>query len=430
MIVRRSVLICALLLGAAWTASLADRLHLDGGAVIEVRSWWIDDGMVHYRTAHGTVGLPRAVVLHIESADAPDEQPGVATHSARSAQSTAVSPEIAARLQEANRALKRGNYDTAAALYRELTDDTDVDFVEARAGHAVSLMALGEDDMAYSVVLDSLARAPRHPALLELRGDLLNRQERVEDALRSWREAFEHSANDRLREKMLKAERELQASRDYALTTSPHFNLRYDGQVDLELAASMTELLEELYWSLAETFELAPLQPITVVLYPQQEFRDVTQLPEWVGGVYDGKVRVPLGGLRRLDPVARRLLTHELTHAFVHAKTRGQAPRWLHEGLAQRLEGRRLSVVDRQGMLQRLHETAPAEWEAPGFSYPIALSLTSHLEDRGGFHGLLRLLRQLGEGTELDQALRSVYGSSYAEICRDWAESLLEGSAP
>ena len=229
---------------------------------------------------------------------------------------------------------------------------------------------------------------------------------------------------------MLKAERELQAGRDYALSTSSHFNLRYDGQVDLDLADAMTEFLEELYWEMADTFDLAPRQPITVVLYPEQEFRDVTQLPEWVGGVYDGKVRVPLGGLRRLDPIARRLLTHELTHAFVHAKSRGRAPRWLHEGLAQRLEGRRLSVRDRQGIVQRLRESPPAEWESRGFSYPIALSLASHLEQRSGFHGLLRVLEGLGEGDDLDVALRSVYSADYDELCRRWAASVLRGDQP
>ncbi len=439
-----AALTCALLLGTPWALSLADRLHLDGGGVIEVHSWWIDDGIVYYRDAHGTIGLPRSIVLEIESAEAPGQQPGVATNLQPSAgasstprtpaknspASPAVPREIAVRLQEANFALMRGDYDTASSLYRALLDDTGIDFVEPRVGYAVSLIALGQDDMAYSVVLDALARDPQHPALLELRGDLHNRGERVEDALRSWREAFEQSANDRLREKMLKAERELQAGRDYALTTSSHFNLRYDGQIDPRLTDTMTEFLEELYWSMADTFDLAPRQPITVVLYPEQEFRDVTQLPEWVGGVYDGKVRLPLGGLRRLDPVARRLLTHELTHVFVHAKTRGHAPRWLHEGLAQRLEGRHLSVRDRQGILRRLNESAPAEWESHGFSYPIALSLTSYLEHRSGFHGLLRVLRQLGEGTDLNEALRSVYGSGYDDICRDWAESVLEGTGP
>ena len=77
---RLSALTCALLLGTPWAFSLADRLHLDGGGVIEVHSWWIDDGIVYYRDAHGTIGLPRSIVLEIESAEVPGEQPSVATN--------------------------------------------------------------------------------------------------------------------------------------------------------------------------------------------------------------------------------------------------------------------------------------------------------------------------------------------------------------
>jgi hypothetical protein len=34
-------------------------------------------------------------------------------------------------------------------------------------------------------------------------------------------------------------------------------------------------------------------------------------------------------------------LKHELAHSFIHQKTGGRAPVWLHEGVAQYLEGQR-----------------------------------------------------------------------------------------
>jgi hypothetical protein len=430
-------LLCyAVLLGVATGAALADRLHLEGGGVVDVESWWIEDDVLIYRNADGTIGLPRSIVVRIE---APDPEPNDSTRAVARPASTAlstthdaprgaeprlVSREIAERLRDAAVALKARDYGTADSLYHGLMNDTEVDFLEPRVGYALTQIALGEDDLALSVVLDALAREPRQPTLLELLGDLRNREEKVEDALRSWKEAFRQSANDRLRDKILKGERELYVGRDYALSLSSHFNLRYDGEVDLELADAVIEFLEEQYWGMADRLDHAPRQPITVVLYPTRQFRDVTQLPEWVGGVYDGKIRVPLGGLSRLDPVAQGVLRHELTHAFVHAKSRGQCPRWLHEGLAQRLEGRTLSRRDRRGIVQRLRELPPAEWETGGFSYPLALSLTFHLESRGGFDSLVRLLRRLGEGEDLDEALTAVYGEGHAALCQDWAETV------
>ena len=101
--VRWAALTCALLLGTPWAFSLADRLHLDGGGVIEVHSWWIDDGIVYYRDADGTIGLPRSIVLEIEPAEAPDGQPAGATNPQPSAGaiSTARTPVKKARAPRA-----------------------------------------------------------------------------------------------------------------------------------------------------------------------------------------------------------------------------------------------------------------------------------------------------------------------------------------
>jgi hypothetical protein len=428
----------ALLLVAAFAPSRADRIHLEGGGHVDTDSWRVEGELIVYSSDGGTVGLPRSIVTRIERTDPRDGSvtrtidPRTGSDTADPAPAEAGPPtrflprEVVRRLEEAGAALRSGDYRTAADLYESVMRETDSDFHDPRVGYAVSQIALGEDAIALAVVLDGLAHSPDHPALLELLGDLRNREERVPDALRAWRLAYERSPRERLEKKIAKAERELNAGRDYALTATSHFNVRYDGEVDEQLAEAVMEHLEDEYWKMADRFAHAPRQPITVLLYPTREFRDVTQAPEWVGGLYDGKIRVPLGGLRRLDPRASAVLSHELTHAFVHSVARGHCPQWLHEGLAQLAEGRTLSRKDRQGIVTRLTEHAPAEWEEHGFSYPIALSLTGWLESRGGFHRLVDLLELLGKGEDLDAALGAVYLRSYAELCRDWAEELLE----
>ncbi|HKQ61351.1 MAG TPA: tetratricopeptide repeat protein, partial [Candidatus Polarisedimenticolaceae bacterium] len=323
------------------------------------------------------------------------------------------------------RALERGDFATASTVFSELWREQP-DSAVAATGYALAELQLGHDGRALSIVIDALNRHPDNAELHELLGDLRNRDERVDAALREWREAFKRSPNDRLREKILKGEREQHAGGGYDLAATAHFNLRYDGDVDQALAQQLLDFLEDQYWSLTETFDHAPDQPVTVLVYPLQQFRDVTQTPEWVGGLYDGKIRVPLGGLRRIDARAAAVLRHELTHAVVHSLAHGRCPRWLHEGLAQRSEGHVPSPAERRQVAQRLSEGDPARWEDRGFSYPLALSLTRYLEREYGFHAVLRVLDRLGDGLSLDAALHEVCGLDYASLCRRWAELGLE----
>jgi tetratricopeptide (TPR) repeat protein len=334
------------------------------------------------------------------------------------------------RLAAARAALEARDFTRAAQLYADVLRDCDPGFQLPRIGYALSQIALGEDELALAVVLEGLAHDPEQPELLELHGDLYDRQERVPDALAAWRAAFDRRPNDRLRQKILRAERELHAGRDYDLATTAHFNLRYDGTIGDGLAQEVIDHLEQSHARVTELFRHVPRQPVTVLLYPDQEFRAATQAAEWVGGLYDGKIRLPLGGLRRLDPLARAVLDHELAHAVVHAKTRGNCPRWLHEGLAQIVEGRQLTFAERRGVAALLGEREPARWEEGGFSYAAALSLTRHLESRRGMSGIVRLLEGLGEGADLDRALRDEYGLDHAALCAQWHQAVAAPGSP
>jgi tetratricopeptide (TPR) repeat protein len=426
------------LVGLLWLAFaaaplLADRLHLESGGRIDTDSWWIDGDWILYEGENGTVGIPRSAVIRIESGE-PTESPGrISGWNAPDGQGRsaprgldAVDPtRLRDLLERGQAAIQQRDFDRASAYFLEAVNAAP-DLHVARVGYAASEIALGRDGLALSVVQDGLARDPDQPQLLELLGDLRYREERVEDALVSWRRAFDLDPGDRLRDKILKAERELGASRDYDFAASSHFNLRYDGEIDVELASAVMEHLEEQYWVLSDRFRHAPPQPITVQLFPERQFRDVTQSAEWVGGLYDGKIRVPLGGLSRLHPRARQVLTHELTHAVVHSKTRGNCPRWLHEGLAQISEGRPLPRSERELIARRLASGNPAAWDEAGFSYPMALGLTRFLESIQGADSVVYLLQLLGEGASLDGALHTVYGRDYVELCRDWARAARE----
>ena len=426
---RRSWTPLLLLCAATWTqpGALADRLHLEGGGVIVTDDWWMEGDTLIYQTDTGTVGIPRRLVLRIDDGGVMISPPELRAVGAGDGVTGGGGSRALERRRRALELFAEGkadmenrDFESASTRFRNALRE-DPDLTAARVWYAVSEMAVGRDGVALSIVLEGLSREPDNADLHELMGDLRDREERVRDAVRSWRRAFELAPNDRLREKITKAERELNAGGDYAFSTTSHFNVRYDADVDQDMAAAVMDFLEEQFWTLSARFDHSPPQPITVLLYPTRQFRDVTQAPDSVAGLYDGKIRVPLGGLKRVDSVAKAVLVHELTHAVVHSKTRGNCPKWLHEGLAQLSEGRQISDPDREAVAQLLASGDPADWQTRGFSYAAALMLTRYLESRRGFYGLVDVLQHLGDGEDLDSALVRIYSEGYASLCRRWA---------
>jgi tetratricopeptide (TPR) repeat protein len=423
------------LLAFALPASRADVLHLQGGGMIEAEHWWIDGDTLRVESTGGVVGLPRSMLVRVEptavkarvagriSRRRDEFRPETMAASSTPTPAQRVTPELAAKMNEGNAALAARDFDRAALRFYEVVE-AEPDAPGPRIGYAAAEMALGRDAMALPVILDGLVRDPEVADLHEILGALRDREERVEDALSSWREAFRLAPSDRVRDRIVKAERELAAGRDYTFSAAAHFTLRYDGALDQDLVASLTDFLEDRFRDLTQAYRHAPSQPITVLLYPQQAFRDVTQVGNEVAGLYDGKIRVPMGGLKRFDREAERVLTHELTHAIVQSKTRGNCPRWLHEGLAQIAELRTPKRADAIVLARTVRADSPATWPDAAFTYPAALSFTHFLEERRGFELLVTFLGRLGDGETPDAAFSALYGATYAELAAAWAESL------
>jgi hypothetical protein len=133
----------------------------------------------------------------------------------------------------------------------------------------------------------------------------------------------------------------LSAEGGFGRDVSRHFTIQYDGPVPREVARTALFLLERAYDRLWHDFGRSPQHDVPVILYTRGLFDEITRSPGWVGGTYDGKIRVPVGGLQtegdaqRLAPV----LAHELAHAFIRANVPGRLPLWFEEGLAGHFEG-------------------------------------------------------------------------------------------
>ena len=149
------------------------------------------------------------------------------------------------------------------------------------------------------------------------------------------------------------------------------------------------------------------------------------------GHYHDGVVRLRPQTLLR-EAELRRVLRHELTHAVIDAKTRGNCPHWLQEGIAQFLDGTDVVAVENrlrkdQGALVPLFriEGPFRDRDAQGReqAYRQSASAVSFLVSRIGRSGLLFLIQRLGDGRPFDRALLET-GLSYTELQQAWESSL------
>jgi hypothetical protein len=148
-------------------------------------------------------------------------------------------------------------------------------------------------------------------------------------------------------EKLLERHRRIRdEERDFVVEPTLHFTFRYDGSREglSDGVDRLKVLLEDTYQEFGERFDRRPVEAgegrIEVILYDAAGFDKVTGLGDWAGGVFDGKIRVPVEDLRTELRFARvkGVLRHETAHAFTRSIGGAAVPSWLNEGVAQWLE--------------------------------------------------------------------------------------------
>ena len=204
-----------------------------------------------------------------------------------------------------------------------------------------------------------------------------------------------------------------------------HFHVRYDGEAHEDVGREILRLADRHYATLVSAFDHQPASPIPVVLLSRESYYDATGAPAWSGGRYDsfdGRVRIPIRGLTAaLAADLDETLLHELTHAFVSDVSRGVAPREIHEGVAQLMEGKRAEAVAGEAGLRALADGRLQG--VPGF-YLSALAFVEYLVAQRGQGGINDLLRAMAETGRSNEAFVRVYGKDLDGLRRDWAVRL------
>ena len=470
---RCCAVLCAAFLSGATATRAADTIVLKNGRRIVALSVREEGDRITYETAAGELSLPKSIVDHIEKGGAALGSPaersaavlpiappateaprGVAEVESGTIHDGAIDRNFIGRLEVAARSgdpaaqLKAAFAHHLAAQFEQLHGDA----VHALDDERVALSYAGGEpsillNLAYMHLrrseykqsLDYLERArrvaPQNPDVAKLEGWAYYGMNKIELAVAEWKRAMALRPDAEVSAALEKALRDEKEEESYKENESSHFNLRYSGGAEPAMAREVLRTLEAHFAAVESELNFTPPDSIGVVLYTRQVFADITRAPAWAGGLNDGRIRVPVQGLSEVTPDLSRVLKHELTHSFVRQKTRGHAPTWVQEGIAQWMEGKRAGEAAAELLqdYQKGQATSLAElegsWtglpnEEAAYAYAWSLATIEYIVQSDGMSDVERILDRISSGSSTETALREVLRESYSDLLQATAEYL------
>ncbi len=455
-------------------AAAADTIVLKNGRRIVALSVTELADKIEYETPSGTLTLPKSIVDHIERG-------GASGSYAQAAANLAITPpsldsmgiasaggvveqgavhdgmidrDFIAKLEGDARSGSRADRESAALAHHvaaqfEMThgdmdhaladERTALNFAPDQASLLLNVAYLHLRRSEFKQSLDYLDRArriaPNNADVAKLAGWAYYGLNKLDQAVDEWKRAQALRSEPEVQAALEKAQKDKAEEESYKENESPHFTLRYNGSAEPALAREVLRTLESHYNEVESELRFSTPDSVGVILYTKQAFADITNAPDWVSALNDGRIRVPVQGLTGMTPDLARVLKHELTHSFVQQKTHGRAPTWLQEGIAQWMEGKRsnvsaaalLQIYDaKQALSLDQLEGSWMQFQSNKGSYAYAWSLANveAIVQTTGMGDIESVLDRIAAGESGESALRNVIHSDYNDLMQSTAEYL------
>jgi hypothetical protein len=273
------------------------------------------------------------------------------------------------------------------------------------------------------------------PQILFMLGNIFYATDRLHDAFEVLGSArMLDPDNNAINDMYKKVQRELAVEQDMEKEYGRHFIITFDGKENDVLGQNILNTLEDIYYHLGSLLDYYPEQQTPVILYTRKQFKDLTNSPDWSGGLYDGKIRLPIGGIDAVDSKVSRLLAHEYMHVILREIAGTNIPCWLNEGLAQlaeyEQEDKSLILFERMKRQKKLFKLASLEEPFKNFSgmlaklaYDQSYSFVRFLRDEYGWYAIQNLVFSLGDGLSVPAAIDKAFGKNYKSVEKQWLES-------
>ncbi|HTU32189.1 MAG TPA: tetratricopeptide repeat protein [Candidatus Acidoferrum sp.] len=462
----RIALIAALVAVAGVSAS-ADTIVLKNGQRIFASNVTEDAQYVTYETPAGRMSIPKALVVRVEHDEQTYTPAAAASHlgittpaiapvpgyeaiskltvhdnsidyaylatletAARSGSAEATGKVAAAHYVAAQFLIAQGNIDSAIDQYRQA-----LVFAPDNVALLLNLASLELRQSQFEAALEPLEHARDiSPAsglqaviIAKLMGWAYYGSNQPDEAIKEWKLSEQLRPDPEVEQALAKAQKDQTEEADYRDGNSEHFTLKYYGGAAPELAPEILRTLEDEFNDIQSQLDYTPTNQISVILYTQQAFEDITRAPGWVDALYDGRLRIPVQGLSSVTPELAHVLKHELTHAFITQKSDGRAPVWLQEGVAQWMEGKRSTddasaLVDaaEQGTVPNL-KSLEGSWmslsgDSASMAYAWSLAVVESIMQNGGTTDVSRLIEKTATAVTPEDAVREALHCDYNDL--------------
>jgi tetratricopeptide (TPR) repeat protein len=290
----------------------------------------------------------------------------------------------------------------------------------------IAALMLGQTAQAEEWLERALALDPEYADVSRLLGELQYRGGRIGEAIATYEAALRHAPGDpAFEEPLARWEQDARLHARSYRSRGAHFSVLFQGPADDRLARRAVEMLEAAYWRIGAALATYPAQPITVVLYTQEQFRDVTRSPSWAAGAYDGTIRVPMRGALDRPEELDRVLAHEFVHAVVATLGGRNVPVWVDEGLASVFEPGATAEAD-EAVLARAASRPSLQALERGFArlsgpeaqaaYALSAVAVRRMVLLRGAPAVVTLLQDLGRGTSFEAAFYQRMAMRYDEF--------------
>lgn len=298
-----------------------------------------------------------------------------------------------------------------------------------------SLSQYNEALSAYSRVIDI---QPHNYTAHRMLGEIYYIMNQSQDAEKHWEKALELKPNDEYIKKRLASLKKLnRLTGDFETEIDVLFSVTFNGQQNPQLRQLVLNMLDDISHQVGLQLGFYPRRQVPVVLLSNVAFFDITQTPQWTGGVYEGQIKIPVDQYH--PQLLQIVLAHEYVHAVLFDRLSYRCPWWLNEGLAQYLSGDDKGNAAKLTLAAQLissRKNIPTLDSLPGkeiqgnnpkkvqIAYALSLSAVQYFIDRFGMNQLQHILELMTEGKDFKTAINEVTGISFAQFQEDWQASI------